>query len=45
MGETVACAAAVPHMYIEPYTQVQCCPPFRQLYSDFGDLIVEFVIS
>ena len=37
LGETVACAAVSPHLYILSYKQVQCYPPLRKLHSDFSN--------
>ena len=36
-GETIACAAVSPHVYLLSYIQAQCYPPLRQLHSDSGD--------
>ena len=37
LDEKVTYAAVSPHLDTLSYTQVQCCPPLRQLHSDPGD--------
>ena len=45
LGEKVACATVSPHLYILSYIHVPRYPPFRQLHSDFGISVMDFVMS